>query len=302
MGSVGVWAGLANSAFFADLTDHDRDPARIAATVVGGLCVGFIAAFACWLLVLVPYTIVVGLGDEGLRGLGKAAALFADPDAKGLNVTLLRLLESTVTDGAFPLVFVALAAVLAGHPFHHYVTVAAKIRWRLLFLGIGLAALAMAPLVAVDRLMTLRGAPIPILHISPDWGGRLAYGLSALLLIPAAAAEELMFRGWLLRQTAAFTRQPAVLLGFTALMFSAAHFDFSPDAFLTRALMGVGFAYMTLRLGGIEFSTGAHAANNLLIVFFVEPLALPATGDVTNLTSGALLEDVILVAGYVAVT
>ena len=85
-------------------------------------------------------------------------------------------------------------------------------------------------------------------------------------------------------------------------MFSAAHFDFSPDAFMTRALMGAGFAYMTLRLGGIEFSTGAHAANNLLIVLFVEPLALPATGDVTNLTSGALLEDVILVAGYVAIT
>ena len=170
MGSVGVWAGLANSAFFADLTDHDRDPARIAATVVGGLCVGFVAAFACWLLVLVPYTIAVGLGDEGLSGLGKAAALFADPDAKGLNVTLLRLLESTVTDGAFPLVFVALAAILAEHPFHHYVTVAAKIRWRLLVMGIALAALAMAPLVAVDRLtMTCRGAPIPILHISPDW-------------------------------------------------------------------------------------------------------------------------------------
>ena len=31
---------------------------------------------------------------------------------------------------------------------------------------------------------------------------------------------------------------------------------------------------MALRLGGIEFSTGAHAANNLLIVLFIEPLSL----------------------------
>ena len=34
--------------------------------------------------------------------------------------------------------------------------------------------------------------------------------------------------------------------------------------------MGAGFAYMTLRLGGIEFSTGVHAANNLLIVLFIQ--------------------------------
>ena len=302
MSAAGVWAGLANSAFLADLTDHDRDPVRIAATVLGGVFLGLLAAVACWLAVLTPYTIFTGFGGDILMGLARTARQFADPEAKGLGVTLLRLFESTVTDGAFPLVFVALAAILAGHPFHHYLTVAAKVRWRLLGLGIGLAALAMSPLVILDRLTTSGAAPIPILHIAPDWPGKLAYGLSALLLIPAAAAEELMFRGWLLRQTAAFTRRPGVLLIFTALLFSAAHFDFTPDAFLTRALMGAGFAYMTLRLGGIEFSTGAHAANNILIVLLIEPLTLSPTADVTSLSSGALLEDVLLVAGYVAIT
>ena len=33
MGGAGVWGGLRRSAFLADLTARDRDPARIAATV-----------------------------------------------------------------------------------------------------------------------------------------------------------------------------------------------------------------------------------------------------------------------------
>jgi hypothetical protein len=160
----------------------------------------------------------------------------------------------------------------------------------------------MAPLVIADRLSSPATAPIPMLDVTTDWDGRALYLLAALLLIPAAAAEELMFRGWLLRQLAAFTRHPGVLIVTTALAFSAAHFDFNPDAFLSRALMGAGFAYMTLRLGGIEFSTGAHAANNILIVLFIEPLSVNAPTGSGNVTAGVGLEDFILMLGYVLIT
>jgi membrane protease YdiL (CAAX protease family) len=143
---------------------------------------------------------------------------------------------------------------------------------------------------------------MPILDISAGVGGRLVYGLTALLLIPSAAAEELMFRGWLMRQVAAFTRNPALLILITAIAFSAAHFDFAPDAFLTRLLMGCGFAYMTLRLGGIELATGAHAANNILYILFIEPLA-PATAatQASGGGGGVLFGDLALVVGYVAI-
>jgi hypothetical protein len=66
--------------------------------------------------------------------------------------------------------------------------------------------------------------------------------------------------------------------------------------------MGAGFAYMTLRLGGIEFSTGVHAANNILIVLFIEPLTLQNAGASSDLSLGALLEDVALIAGYIVIT
>jgi hypothetical protein len=99
---------------------------------------------------------------------------------------------------------------------------------------------------------------------------------------------------------AAFAPPSGILVVLTAILFAAAHFDFNPDAFLTRALMGAGFAYMTLRLGGIEFSTGVHAANNMLIVLFLEPLNLQA--EHPALSAFSLLEDITLLVGYFLIT
>jgi uncharacterized protein len=301
MGGAGVWRGLGQSAFLADVGARDRDPARISATVIAGACVGLVASVACWILVLVPYTLLIGLGREGLLGLGKVALMFKDADAHDLGITVLRLVESTATDGAFPLAFVALAATITSRPFQHYVTAARRIRWRLGLIGLGLTFIAMAPLVIASRLTDQGGPPAPILDIAPSLAGRFVYLLAALLLIPSAAAEELMFRGWLLRQLAAFTRHPGVLIAATALAFAAAHFDFSPDAFLTRTLMGAGFAYMTLRLGGIELATGAHAANNILFILFIEPLNPAAETAARGVPTGILFGDVILVAGYIVI-
>ncbi|MFL5223662.1 MAG: hypothetical protein ACJ8CH_09290, partial [Microvirga sp.] len=70
---------------------------------------------------------------------------------------------------------------------------------------------------------------------------------------------------------------------------------------VARALMGVGFCYMTLRTGGIEFSTGAHAANNILLLLFVQtpPLAPPPPEAFNFL---AILPTVLAVIGYVLIT
>jgi len=81
-------------------------------------------------------------------------------------------------------------------------------------------------------------------------------------------------------------------------LFSLVHGEFAPDPFLTRALMGAGFVYMTLRLGGIEFSTGAHAANNILIVLFIQPLTLKAP-EATGVSVASTIQELFLFASYV---
>ncbi len=298
----GVWAGLAKSAFLADVGVRDRDLRRLAVGVVAGFGVGFVAALACWILILVPYTLAVGKGGEGFAGLSDVALTLRDSPAGGLGLTLVRLVFETATNGIFFVAFVAAATALAGRRLLACVTVAAKVRWRLLAAGLALSSLVIGPLIAAGGLLGAEAPAVPLLTISPHGAGRIAYGLSTLLLIPAAAAEELIFRGWLIRQTAAFSRRPAMLVGVSAVVFSSLHFDASWDGFITRALMGAGFAYMTLRLGGIEFSTGVHATNNILIVLLIQPLTPQSVNASAGLSAGSVLADAALIAGYILIT
>jgi len=297
-----IWIGLGDSRLLADVDSRDRVLWRIGLTVVGGLVLGFVAAFAGWALVLAPYTMLIGKGALGLGGLASAAAAMADPKAGGLSLTLVRLLLAATTDGVFLLAFVALAAVLAHRRLIAYINAGRRVRWRLLFVGMALSMVVLAPLFVADRVFDPDVQPLPLTAISPRFWVRALYMAGSLLLIPAAAAEELFFRGWLLRTVAAFSRRPWILLGVTGVIFSALHFEFSPDAFLTRALMGAGFAYMALRLGGIEFAAGVHAAHNIMIILFLQPLILATNAHGAALSVGSLLEDAALVAGYVVIT
>jgi membrane protease YdiL (CAAX protease family) len=296
---AGVWTGLNASAFLAGLGERDREPARLIGALVGGLVVAVVAAVASWLLIMVAFTLLSGQGGAGLAGLGHATQALVDPAETGLTVTVARLAVTSLVDGGFLLVFAAFAAAVGREPLHRSITAAPRVRLKLLIVGIGLAGIALAPIIVAERVFGGEST-LPILAVSPSWGGRALYGAASLLLIPAAAAEELVFRGWLLRRVAAFAPPPGILVVLTAILFAAAHFDFNPDAFLTRALMGAGFAYMTLRLGGIEFSAGVHATNNMLIILFLEPLNLQA--EHPTLSAFSLLEDITLLVGYFLIT
>jgi membrane protease YdiL (CAAX protease family) len=188
---------------------------------------------------------------------------------------------------------------MSGRKLLSYLTVAPRFRWRLLLLGLGLSLLVIGPMLALAQLTDPHASPPPLLSLTQSLSGRIVYVVASFVcLIPAAAAEEVVFRGWLLRQSAALTRNPWVLMGINGVLFSAVHGEFAPDPFLTRTLMGAGFVYMTLRLGGVEFSIGAHAANNLLIVLFLQPLTLTSTAP-SGFTSESILQDLFLFASYI---
>ncbi len=303
MSDSGVFSGLARSPFLADVGEHDRSWVRIVATIAGGIVVGAIAAFAALILVLILWTVLTGHGSDGIQGIGRIALALREADGRDLGSALLVMIVAVATNVPFALAFVALAGLIFHRRFSRYLTASRTVRWRLVVAGLLMSAVAIAPLMILDRLVSKDSPALPLMAVSPQLLDRVIYALAAtLLLIPAAAAEEMLFRGWMLRQVAAFTKRPAVLIIVTALAFSALHGDFSPAAFLTRALMGAGFAYMTLRLGGVEFSTGAHAANNILIVLFAEPLTLKTIAEPSKLTVGSVVEDVVLIAGYILIT
>ena len=176
-------------------------------------------------------------------------------------------------------------------------TAAATFRWRVLAAGLVLGMAALIPAVISEH--TLGNVSTPAMAISNDWAGRLAYIVACVVFIPAALAEELMFRGWLMRQISALTRRPSLLLLLTGVVFAALHFDFDATSFITRATMGAGLAYMTLRLGGVELAVGVHAANNIMIVLFIEQLGGTQAVTETGLSIDLFLSNALTMIVYV---
>lgn len=126
------------------------------------------------------------------------------------------------------------------------------------------------------------GGPAPILDPAETLDARLAYAAAAAVgLLFAAAAEEIAFRGALLRITAGFTQRVWLILLLNGVLFSAFHLDPDPVAFVARAASGAVWCWAAMRLGNLAFAVGAHLANNLFIALLLAPIseaALPGRG------------------------
>jgi len=295
---------LSHAAFIADLSPRERSLWRIALTLVAGLLGGLVVGLIGGLLALLAIVVATGGLKGGLQSLLQGVNSLVSEGGATVRGALGLLSMAAATNVPLAATFIVIAAMIAGRKVSRYVTTAPKIRWRLLLAGLLLSFLIIGPGLCLAQSLDPHAPPAPMLNLAKDWPTRIGYAIACfLLLIPAAAAEEILFRGWLLRQSAMVTRNPWFLMALNGVLFSAVHgigapSELAPDPFLTRALMGAGFTYMTLRLGGIEFSTGAHAANNILIVLFVEPLTLkPAASSGVSIDS--LAQDLFLLVSYV---
>lgn len=115
------------------------------------------------------------------------------------------------------------------------------------------------------------------------------FALVTVLLLPVqVGAEELFFRGWILRWASALPPVSQVVI--SGLVFALPHMgnpEASTDAQLALVayfLLGAGWAYVSVRSGGIELAMGAHLANNafsLLVVGYANA-ALPTSAIFTT--------------------
>lgn len=144
--------------------------------------------------------------------------------------------------------------------------------WDLLVGFVAMACLSVI-LFPVHLAMGSEWAP-PILDpLYPDWSRILYLVVGGLALLGAAAAEEVMFRGVLLRLLTQLTQRPLVLCLINGALFSALHMDPDPVANVARTLSGALWCWAAIRLGGLEFAIGAHTANNLMIGLFWSPIS-----------------------------
>lgn len=97
------------------------------------------------------------------------------------------------------------------------------------------------------------------------WGTFLAGLAMIICLVPfQAAAEEYVFRGWLLQATGSFVRSPVLVLIPQAVLFAAAHGWGTSWGFATLVVFGVSAGWLTIRTGGIEAAVALHVMNNVV--------------------------------------
>ena len=264
--------------FAAAAGPRERQLLRLAGFLLSGLA----AAAAAALLVAAAITIGAALPLAKARGIGVLDAIPLTLERDAGSRTLLsygfELGLAGLASYAAALAILGLAAAFFRRPTRSFLTAARRFRWRLVATGLLIGAAVVGGALAVQSLLADTPRAAPLFQPGESLAARLGYAaLAAACLYLAALAEEIVFRGVLLQLTAAFTRSLPLILAVNGLLFSLAHFDPDPSGLVIRILMGVGWAWITLRSGGIELATGVHLANNLMIALFLAPVSLKPT-------------------------
>ncbi|MFJ3822050.1 CPBP family intramembrane glutamic endopeptidase [Streptomyces nodosus] len=109
----------------------------------------------------------------------------------------------------------------------------------------------------------------------------LSLAMLAALVPLQAAAEEYVFRGWLLQAAGSFLRFPWLAVLPQAVLFAAAHGWGTAWGFADLVFFGLVAGWLTIRTGGLEASIALHVMNNLLAfglsAAFVDGLASDET-------------------------
>lgn len=301
---VTVWreAALMRSPLLADIGPQDRKPWRILLAIVCGLVGGLVAVGLLGALAAFVGAIVVVSKGIDADQLSAIVANIQSPSGNTLQIAIGMILVLAVVNGVWFATTVAIASRVNKTPFKANVTAAPRFRFRLLTAGLVLYGAALGLVLLVQTATGQITAEMPVTHLTSSWREVVLYVVIALVgLTVAAGVEELVFRGWLLRLTATFTRNPWIVLLLNGVLFSLIHLDADLNSIVARAVMGVVFCYMALRFGGIEFAIGAHTANNLLIVLFVQPITLNMPAP-EPFQAHYLIESVVLLVMGIALT
>lgn len=300
-----VWTQLSRSAFIADVGPRERSLGRFIGTLAAGISAYFILSIV---VVLAAIFALVAFAHwpaptspAGGQALLHRFLDLVQSDKVSFGQTL-EVLAIALPSNILPIwAFIGLALLIHQQRFKTFVTAAPRFRWRLSLIGLALFFAVFGPFFAVAQMMDPKAAIPPLLAISTDNVQRAIYGVICVVAFSLAAlGEEVLFRGWMLRQLSVISNNAAVLMVVNGALFSAAHLQFQPDAFLERWILGAGLTYMTLRTGGVELSSGVHTGNNLMIVLFLEPLTLKTPPD-TGLDAGAIVPFVGVFFGLLAI-
>lgn len=185
-------------------------------------------------------------------------------DMLGLVVLIPSVLLGVMVTGPRPVGFLS--------------SVAGRLRWRWLGLTAVIASVISIVTIGGSLLVTQLTDPSQVRGPS-QIDTRVVVALVAVVLVVPfqSAAEEYLFRGYLLQLVGTWTRFAVVGVLVTTPLFVAGHL-YDVWGLLDVGLFGLTAAVLTIRTGGLEAAIAAHAANNVLL-FGLDALGMIAATD-----------------------
>lgn len=221
-----------------------------------------------WRPIVGTVAIVVGFLVMSLA-LALAASLFSALAGAPMEMEGTRIFRDPVLDLGFQLSVIAMAIPLVfGAAWIQrrrpgtLSSVAGRLRWEWLLRCVPVALVAVVLGEAAQSLVMLATGMRP----GYDWAGWDRF-LPAMIVILAlmpfqAAAEEYVFRGWILQAFGAYFRNPwpGILAGSAA--FTALH-GYTDWGIIYVFGFGVLMAWLAIRTGGLEVPIALHVTNNV---------------------------------------
>ncbi|MET9697203.1 CPBP family intramembrane glutamic endopeptidase [Streptomyces sp. NPDC006529] len=232
------------------------------ALLLAAVVVGMVALFVLALVLVTVLGIPAGDADSG--------AIFVDPAAE----VALGLLSLAL---AIPAVLLVVRRIQR-RPAGTISSVTGRLRlgWLARCAGLALPVLA-ADIALLVWLLPVTGGDGPDgpadFFDPPAWPA-LLLGLAVVwLLVPfQAAAEEYLFRGWILQAFGAHLRSPWAGIAVGSVLFALGHGFGQWSGFALLLYSAAWYAWLTLRTGGLEAAIAHHMVNNLL-AFTLDALA-----------------------------
>ncbi len=254
---------------------------------------GLIAAAlyaAAMLLILVPLTIV----EPMFPWLGRAMDAFVqDLDGMDFSDPFMFAFGMVMLILAIPTLFLATRIAGAG-PVGRLSSVVGRLRWRWL-LRCGVVALSLYAVVHSVSLVVAvaQGSSGPGVLDVPR---ALVLLVLTFTLVPLqCAAEEYLFRGYLLQAIGSWLRHPAFAILLPVPLFVLGH-EYGLLGMTDVAVFAIAAGWLTWRTGGIEAALALHVVNNVSL------FALGAVGLVdigaTEIGWGSLVVSVLMTTTF----
>ncbi|PIE06814.1 MAG: hypothetical protein CSA74_10125 [Rhodobacterales bacterium] len=130
-------------------------------------------------------------------------------------------------------------------------------------------------LMAVEHLVLPEGVSPAVTRLRPAGSWLISLAPALALIFIQVAAEEVLFRGYLLQQLRARAASPLVWALAPALVFGVLHFNPATYGYVNAsayvfnaATVGTLTAFVTLRTGNLGATIGLHFGNNASIALF----------------------------------